>query len=226
MDGASVDFGVKLVGANSSRAFTIRNAGPGDLTGLGITFDGPAAADFAVTASPVAPVPAPDGSTTLTVTFAPVAPGAKSAVLHLACNDADENPFDIALTGRALDPNADDDGDRVTNAGEVNMAALGFDLLVDNTPLRTLLHDNALTMGLYRASDVQSLALSWPLLQKNPLTGRFQLRIGVETSPALSNWTPLTGFTPTFDAPTGLITLDIPPAATSAQFFRVLPFYP
>ncbi|MEO8351818.1 MAG: hypothetical protein ABI680_08800, partial [Chthoniobacteraceae bacterium] len=62
-NGASVTFPV-LLGANASRTFTIRNPGSADLTGLGITIDGPDAAMFTVTASPVAPVSWPDGSTT------------------------------------------------------------------------------------------------------------------------------------------------------------------
>ena len=33
------------------------------------------------------------------VTFAPGAVGSRSAAIHIASNDADENPFDIALTG-------------------------------------------------------------------------------------------------------------------------------
>ena len=99
---ASVAFGSVAPGGNSSKVFTIKNTGTSDLTGLGITFDGSHAADFSVTASPTAPVTGPAGSTTFTIRFAPVAAGARTAALHIASNDTDENPFDIALTGTGL----------------------------------------------------------------------------------------------------------------------------
>src|SRR5262249_45302121 len=37
--------------------------------------------------------------TTFTVRFAPTSIGTKTGVLHIANNDADENPFNISLTG-------------------------------------------------------------------------------------------------------------------------------
>ncbi|MEI6607484.1 MAG: cadherin-like beta sandwich domain-containing protein, partial [Verrucomicrobiota bacterium] len=43
--------------------------------------------------------------TSFTVTFAPAALGTRSAAIHIASNDANENPFDISLTGNGLDPN-------------------------------------------------------------------------------------------------------------------------
>jgi uncharacterized delta-60 repeat protein len=218
MDGsANVAFGAVLVGSTVSRTFTIKNTGNADLIGLGITFDGAAAADFTVTANPTAPVPGPSGSTMFTVRFAPTVAGVKTATLHLASNDSDENPFDIALTGRALAPNADDDGDGVTNAAEVNLASVGFDPIVDSTTLITLLRNN----GLFRAADMQNLAIGSPLLMRDPGTGHFHLSIGVERSPNLTGWLPLTGFTPTYDVLTGRIDLEFLPDASNAQFYRV-----
>ena len=41
----------------------------------------------------------PAGKTTFTVTFRPRAPGNHTTVIHIESNDADENPFDIVLTG-------------------------------------------------------------------------------------------------------------------------------
>jgi hypothetical protein len=102
-DGAStLSFGSVALGSNSVRTFTIKNTGNADLTGLGITIDGADAGAFAITAAPVAPVPGAGGSTTFTVTFTPASAGAKTAALHIASNDADESPFDIALTGIGL----------------------------------------------------------------------------------------------------------------------------
>jgi uncharacterized delta-60 repeat protein len=218
---ASVAFGSVLTGSNASLAFTVRNLAAADLTGLGITLDGPNASDFTITASPSAPVAA-GGSSTFTVRFAPAIAGTKSAVLHIASNDSDESPFDITLTGRALTPNADDDGDGVTNEAELNLSGQGFDPLSDSSLLRALVHDNALGLGLYRASDVQALALGSPLLERDAGTGHFLLSIGVEKSADLITWTPLLGFAPSFNPATGRITLDFAPGADNAQFYRVL----
>ncbi len=101
---ASVDLGSSAVGAALTPvSFTIKNTGTADLTGLGITIDGTNSGDFAVTASPTAPVSSPSGSTTFEVTFTPGGIGARTAALHIASNDADENPFDITLTGTGED---------------------------------------------------------------------------------------------------------------------------
>jgi hypothetical protein len=98
-DGGSKDFGSVAVGTSTSLTFTIKNIGTADLTGLGITIDGADSAMFSVTANPTAPVNGPSGSTTFTVQFAPGSPGLKTAALHIANNDSDENPFDITITG-------------------------------------------------------------------------------------------------------------------------------
>ena len=118
-DGVStVAFGTVLTGANTSLTFTIKNTGGSgsNLTGLGITIDGANASDFSVTTGPTAPVVGPSGSTIFTLRFAPTTAGAKISAIHIASNDADENPFDIALTGQAL---LDTDGDGVTDYDEL-----------------------------------------------------------------------------------------------------------
>ncbi len=101
-DGGTKNFGSVVVGSSSSLTFTIRNTGSADLTGLAITKDGANPADFTVTSSPVAPVSGPSGTTTFTVRFAPKATGSRNAVIHIANNDSNENPFDINLTGLGL----------------------------------------------------------------------------------------------------------------------------
>lgn len=102
--GGTKSFGSVNVGANSSLVFTIKNTGSADLTGLTITKDGTNEADFSVTANPTAPVAGPSGSTTFTVRFTPSAMGNRSAAIHIANNDSNENPFDINLTGTGLAP--------------------------------------------------------------------------------------------------------------------------
>jgi hypothetical protein len=96
---ASVLFGNVALGSNAARTFIIRNVGNADLTGLDITISGAHASDFNVTTTPFAPVSGPTGSTAIVVTFTPAAAGTRTAVLQIASNDADENPFDVSLTG-------------------------------------------------------------------------------------------------------------------------------
>jgi len=224
VDGAStIDFGTVLAGAESSREITIRNTAAGStLTGLVISRDGANANDFYALTAPAAAVPGPGGSTTFIMRFAPRTAGQKTAALHIASNDPDENPFDINLTGRSLAPDGDEDGDGVTNEAEMNLASLGFDPLVDNSGLRALIHTNALGLGLYRASDMQNLALGCLLLERDPVSGHFHLLLGINRSPDLISWTSLTGYVPTYNQTNGLIDIDITPDGSSQQFFRVM----
>ena len=103
-DGGSRSFGSVLLGTSASLSFTIKNFGNIDLAGLAITKDGTHADDFTVTTTPTAPVSGPSGSTTFTVQFTPSALGTRTAAIHIASNDADENPFDISLSGTGTAP--------------------------------------------------------------------------------------------------------------------------
>jgi hypothetical protein len=103
-DGTStVDFGTRLVGTGTEVVFTVRNAGTANLTGIGITFDGVNAGDFSISAGAEAMV-SPGASTSFTVRFRPASSGQRAAMLHVASNDSDANPFDIALSGTAITP--------------------------------------------------------------------------------------------------------------------------
>ncbi len=95
---STTDFGSVNLGSSMDQTYTIRNTGSADLTGLAVTVDGPHAADFSVVSTP-APAIATTGSTVFTVRFAPSAPGVRHAAIHIYSNDADEIPFDIAVTG-------------------------------------------------------------------------------------------------------------------------------
>ncbi len=103
-DGLStIDFGTALVGNAVKRTFTIRNTGNAELSGLGVTsFSGPGAGQFSWSGLP-APTLAPGQSVTFEVSFLTWATGTRQASLHFASNDADRNPFDIALTGTGID---------------------------------------------------------------------------------------------------------------------------
>lgn len=98
--GAAVDFGEVALGyAPAQLTFILRNVGGAPLTLQSPGLDGANAADFSVS-TPAATVP-PAGETTLTVTFAPTALGARSASLSIISDDAD-SPFVLALSGTGL----------------------------------------------------------------------------------------------------------------------------
>ena len=123
-DGGIKNFGAVAVNGNTSLIFTIKNTGDGDLTGLGITFDGTDPGAFSLTAQPVSPVPGPHGSTTFTVQFAPTTSGPETAALHIANNDPDESPFDITLLGNVSAQEAW----RQTHFGSIENSGDGADL--------------------------------------------------------------------------------------------------
>jgi len=101
---ATIGFGSVSVGSTSGPiTFTVKNNGAADLTGLTVTGGGTNAAEYTITTQPAASVAAA-GSTTFTVTFKPAATGTRTAVLHLASNDATQNPFNINLTGAGTVP--------------------------------------------------------------------------------------------------------------------------
>ena len=96
---ASIDFGSLATGASTSLTCTLRSTGTIPLLNLSMTKDGTNSSDFTFTAIPS--VLEDNTSTTFTVTFTPSAAGTRSAAIHIASNDANESPFDIALTGTA-----------------------------------------------------------------------------------------------------------------------------
>ncbi len=103
VDGGRVDMGTRAIYAPAvTYSFSIRNHGPGPLTDLKVTITGPNAADFSAGALETETMVGPSLQT-LKVSFAPKAPGARSATLQIASNDEDENPYDIILTGSAVE---------------------------------------------------------------------------------------------------------------------------
>lgn len=97
----SVAFGSVTTGSSTSLTFTIKNLGLANLTGLSITKAGTYPNDFTVSGPSVSTLGA-STSTTFTVTFSPGAIGARTAILRVASNDADENPFDINVSGTGV----------------------------------------------------------------------------------------------------------------------------
>lgn len=96
-NGSSRNFGRVAVGGAASRNFTIMNAGTAVLSGIALTIGGANAAEFSVTAAPASTVN-PSATTTFSLRFSPVSAGPKSAVIRIASNDCNEDPFILNLT--------------------------------------------------------------------------------------------------------------------------------
>lgn len=98
---AQKNFGTVTLGMTRSKTFTIKNVGTATLTGLAITKDGANPGNFIVSPLPTSAL-AVGGTATFKVTFKPTAAGGRGAFMHIRSNDANENPFDIRLTGMAI----------------------------------------------------------------------------------------------------------------------------
>lgn len=97
-DGGNRSYGTVNASNTVDRVFTVKNTGQGalHLTGSPVVS---LVGDFAFQLLSVpATTIAPGGSSSFIVRFTGVGSGARSAVLHIANDDPDENPFDINLT--------------------------------------------------------------------------------------------------------------------------------
>lgn len=84
-------------------SFVIKNIGTANISGIKLSVAGKNRSNFLVKGPAVTDL-APGASTRFTVVFKPTAGGSRSAVIRLASNDADENPFKIATSGTAVLP--------------------------------------------------------------------------------------------------------------------------
>lgn len=99
-DGTKRTFGtVKAGSTGPAKTFTIRNTGKSALTAIRLSKSGTHSAEFLV--DPLAKDRLEPGkSMTFKVRFKPKAKGTRSALLKIASNDPDENPFRIRLSGQ------------------------------------------------------------------------------------------------------------------------------
>ena len=97
---ATRSFGTAKVGKSGrSITFNIMSVGTGDLTNIKVAVTGAQKKDFIVVKPAKTIVPA-GTSLAFKVTFKPTATGARAAMLQIGSNDANENPYDIKLTGQ------------------------------------------------------------------------------------------------------------------------------
>jgi hypothetical protein len=98
-DGGSVSFPGTLPGQTSDIIFTLRNTGNATLSSIAATVAG----DFTITSSPATSLAA-NGSTTMTVRFAPSTTGARGPVTMQITSSlpGTKNPYGISLNGSGV----------------------------------------------------------------------------------------------------------------------------
>jgi len=101
--GTAIAFSNSGVGVGTPQTFTVTNTGTALLNIGSISFSGTNPSDFAVTTAPASSV-AVNGSTTFIVTFTPGAAGSRTAILSIASNDCNNNPFMFSISGTGLAP--------------------------------------------------------------------------------------------------------------------------
>jgi len=111
----NTDLGSALIaGGRVDKSFIIRNTGDDELVLTGTpavtlnavteaSLNSLTMADFSILRQPASPI-APGGSATLTVRFAPATAGLRTAVISIANNDSDENPYTFNIQGLGLAP--------------------------------------------------------------------------------------------------------------------------
>lgn len=100
---ATVDMGDVQMGKSGDVVVTIRNIGLADLTldATPVVLSGTHAAQWSILAQPASPI-GPGLSASFTLRFTPTSEGTKSAAFAIGTDDADEDPFNVALEAEAV----------------------------------------------------------------------------------------------------------------------------
>ena len=164
---STISFGNVKLKASVVKTFTITNQGNAPLSRLSIIKSGANAAEFTVAALGATSL-AGGASTTFKVTFKAATKGTRRAAIKIISNDADENPFDIILTGVATVAAAPPKASFVHHGSpstEVksfsNRAVAGYDL-IDGHKYLTLTLDKSSWVGPHApVIEVSSNLLDW-----------------------------------------------------------------
>ena len=196
-------------GSTVVKTYTILNTGSGPLTIPlgGITIDGTDAADFTVGGITLPAVIAESTNTTFTVTFDPSASGLRTATVHIANDDEDENPYDFAIAGTGVPAEIDVQGNATSIAdGDTTPAT------ADDTDFGSIATDGAVTVvKTYTILNTGSGPLTIPV-DGITVTGTNagDFTVGGITLPAVIAESTNTTFTVTFDpSATGLRTATV-----------------
>ncbi|MFL5729855.1 MAG: choice-of-anchor D domain-containing protein, partial [Cytophagaceae bacterium] len=113
----NTDFGTVTAGSTQSKTFVIQNTGTSSLSVTGISFSGTNASEFYLFGGPAFPLSiAASSSQAITVQFAPVAAGTRTATISIVNSDSDESIYDFALQGLSVAPEINLEGNSVSIA--------------------------------------------------------------------------------------------------------------
>lgn len=188
--GATWNAGTVIAGEPQQANVVIRNTGEGHLLNLNASVEDATGTTFSLALSAGSSIP-PGSQQTFLLSTAPTTSGSKAAVLRIASNDADENPFVIHLQATALSTLDDSDSDGMNDAGEHKLAALGFDRTVPQSALVQAYFSAANTNGLFTTSQVHAIHAGAPILSRDPISGVFTLTLGLQRSTNLQNFDPM-----------------------------------
>ncbi|HEX8269891.1 MAG TPA: choice-of-anchor D domain-containing protein [Flavobacterium sp.] len=87
------------IGSSVTKSFRISNTGTANLNVSSITLAGVNPADFSISAVAPSVISHPTGTLDFSVTFTPIAAGVRSAIVTVANNDSDENPYTYMVQG-------------------------------------------------------------------------------------------------------------------------------
>lgn len=100
------DFGnAATSGGVITRTYTVRNPGSLNLNLTGapaVVIGGPNPGDFSVESQPVTPISPFGGSAIFAIRFDPTALGVRTAVVTIASDDSDQNPYSFTITGTGI----------------------------------------------------------------------------------------------------------------------------
>ena len=161
-------FAAQFIGASQSKSYRINNEGTANLTLSGISLIGNLG-DFSVSLSPSNTI-TPSTFSILEITFSPMASGVRSAIVSIANNDSDENPFTFTIQGTgncvssslAITPSSGPVGTTITvtgtNFGASTTASLsGINAsvtLLSSTTIEVVVPNNATTGNLMVVNDL------------------------------------------------------------------------
>jgi hypothetical protein len=102
----SWDYGAVAVGGYSDKTFVVKNDGNANLSVTATTLTGANSSEFSIISGGGSFTLSPGATRSLTVRFAPITIGNKSATLSISSNDPDpsENPLLVSLTGSGTAP--------------------------------------------------------------------------------------------------------------------------
>lgn len=91
-------FAAQFIGSSQSKSYRIRNLGNLDLNVSNVSIVGANSGDFTIIITPASTI-APETFTLLEIQFSPLTAGVRNAVVSIANNDSDENPYTFAIRG-------------------------------------------------------------------------------------------------------------------------------